>query len=104
MYRNAFYRHGKRFRVIPILEKELYGAYHWHCSLERPIHLSEFRFMFLVNETWSETHWADERTSIKFNSDAGWELYMLKAKQKGGLKSWLDCIDWDCFFNPTVDV
>ena len=56
VYRNAFYRHGKRLRVIPILEKELYGAYHWHCSLERPIHLSEFRFMFLVKETWSETH------------------------------------------------
>ena len=64
VYRNAFYRHGKRLRVTPILERGICGAFHWHLSLERPGRISEFRFRFLVDQAWSETHWGDDRMSL----------------------------------------
>jgi hypothetical protein len=104
VYRNAFYRHGKRLRVIPIMEKELPGAYHLHSSLERPAHISELGFKYLINSAWSRVDWANERISIVFDSDEGWKKYMLKAHQKAGLDSWLNCIVWDCLFNPIADV
>ena len=104
VYGKAFYRHYKRLRVIPVLEKSAIGPYHWHITLERPSHVSESKFKFLINDTWAKVHWANKQTDIVINCDGGWSWYILKQQQKDGLETWLDCIDWECFFNPIADV
>jgi hypothetical protein len=102
-YGNAFCRHGKRLQVIPILEKDRDGRFHYHVAIEPPDHIAPVRFSELVQECWSQTDWGYRKTEIRFNADQGWVDYMLKSNQKSGFEAWSDCIDWNSFYNPIAD-
>jgi len=104
IYGKAFRRYGKRLRVIPVLEKDGDGRFHFHAAVEHPEHVTAWRFEMAVRESWCGTDWACDRISIEFRADEGWVDYMLKPRQKSGLDAWSDCIDWSCFFNPIAGV
>ena len=65
VYRAAFRRHGKRLRVLPVLEKGevrtralrswqcgLSGRWHIHCAIELPSHLDAVALEKLVRNCW----------------------------------------------------
>jgi hypothetical protein len=102
VYGRAFRQHHKRLRIIPVLEKGKGGGWHYHACLERPAHISEFRFKFLVPFIWRDLRWAKPRVSVTFSADQGWTDYLLTSDQKQGFDNWSDCIDWDCYFNGLI--
>ena len=95
--------YGKRVKIIPVLEKDENGRWHYHAAIEKPQHVSELKFLTLLRRFWSQLDWGYERMSIEGNVDQGWIDYMLKPKQKSGLECWSDCIDWNNFYNPLAD-
>jgi hypothetical protein len=103
VYGNAFYRHSKRLRVIPVLEKSTGERWHYHAAMEPPTHLDAFWFQHLIQTCWSRTGWGYDDIKIRAGADAGWTGYMLKLSQKDGLDHWSDCIDWGALHNPVAD-
>lgn len=100
VYGRAARRHGKKLRVIPVVEKELDGRWHIHAAIEPPPHLDPIQFKELISGLWSGMHWGYERVHIQDDADRGWIKYMLKRRQKSDLEAWFDCIDLDSLHNP----
>jgi hypothetical protein len=103
VYKNAFKRHRKRLRVIPVLEKELDGRWHYHAAIEPPPQLDFAHFESLIRACWAKTHWGYQRIQVRPNANSGWINYMLKSRQKADFDTWADCIDWESFHNPIAD-
>jgi hypothetical protein len=97
---NAVRRHGKRLRVIPVIEKETDGRWHIHAAIEPPAHLTPEQFHGAINECWSRVDWSYRKNQVGENADGGWIGYMFKPWQKSGLEAWIDCIDLDSLHNP----
>ena len=93
----------KRLRVIPVLEKETDGRWHYHAAIEPPIHIGFEEFAKLIGACWSRTHWGYEKIQVRQNANQGWIDYMLKPRQKSEFEAWEDCIDWESFNNPVAD-
>jgi hypothetical protein len=92
LFGNAAKRHGKRLKLVAVLETSADGRLHYHCIIERPAFCSFERFAAIVREQWSRTDFGYHQTYIKDQADTGWTDYMLKQRQKSSL---LDSIDWD---------
>jgi hypothetical protein len=103
VYKTAFKRHGKRLKVIPILEKLTNGRWHYHAAIEPPKHLSAEVFEALIRDCWHKTDWGYQELLIRPNADRGWVDYMLKTRQKSALETWADSIDWGNLHNLTAD-
>jgi hypothetical protein len=103
IYGSAFRRGKKRLRVIPVLEKEQDGRFHYHAAIEVLRRIKPWQFHALVWHCWSRTDWGYDRTSVKFSADKGWVEYMLKPTQKSGFEAWADCIDWNNLHNPIAN-
>lgn len=103
VYKNAYARYGKRLKVIPVLEKQRDGRWHFHVAIEPPPHFSELHFKILIRDCWDKVHWAYGQDEIEINANQGWTNYMLKLRQKSELESFSDCIDWETIHNPVVD-
>src|SRR5271166_474024 len=74
VYKNAFRSLGKRIRVLPVLEKDLEGRWHYHCAIEPPAHADDTvmdagTFERLIGDCWSQVHWAYRRISVRDNAD-----------------------------------
>jgi hypothetical protein len=115
-------RKGKKLRVVPIVEKDTYGRWHYHLAIEPPAHLNADQFASQIISSWSESPWAHrihhikseavrgwvydefqtrESTRPKLDPEKdGWRLYLLKKRGKSGLENWVDCIDLDTLNNP----
>src|ERR1700722_225193 len=39
VYGNAARRNGKRVKVLPVIEKEAHGRWHYHAAIELPAHI-----------------------------------------------------------------
>jgi hypothetical protein len=102
-YGSAACRHGKRVKVIPVLEKDKLGRFHFHAAVELPPHLEPVEFDEMIRECWSKVDWGYEQVFVRDKADDGWNYYMLKRRQKSGLETWSDCIVWESLHNPTVD-
>src|SRR5262249_10884922 len=78
IYRNAVRRHGKRLRVIPvvergaILENETFGRWHIHAAIEPPSHLADAEFETLIRDCWQRTDWGYREIQLGQNADRGW--------------------------------
>jgi hypothetical protein len=115
-------RKGRKLRVIPVVEKEATGRWHYHLALEPPAHLNADQFAAQIISSWSKSLWAHRVNHIKpeavcgwvYNAfqrkesvlpkldpeKDGWRLYLLKKRGKSGLENWVDCIDLDTLNNP----
>ncbi len=103
VYGTAVRRYGKRVRIIPVIEKEMNGRWHFHAAIEPPRHINTKDFETLIQDCWQQVDWAYREALVRSNADKGWIDYMLKPTQKSGLEAWSDCIDWNCFHNPIAD-
>jgi hypothetical protein len=115
-------RKGKKLRVIPVVEKDADGRWHYHLAIEPPAHLNPDQFAAEIISSWSESLWAHRINHIKPEAvrgwaydefqrrgsalpkldpkKDGWRLYLLKKRGKSGLENWVDCIDLDTLNNP----
>jgi hypothetical protein len=82
VYGNAVRRNGKQLRVLPILEKEEHGRWHFHAAIEPPPHMEPDQFKTVIRRCWSKVDWAYQMTMVRPNADRGWINYMLKNRQK----------------------
>ena len=102
VFGKAFYRCGKKLNVIPVLEKETQGRWHYHAAIEPPTHLENHRFTALIHDCWGKTHWGYDQLLVREDADYGWVNYILKFSQKSGFDAWSDCIDWYSLENKPV--
>src|ERR1700751_4944361 len=116
VYGAAFRRHGKRLRVLPVLEKgevrasSLHslergtsGRWHIHCAIELPSHLDPVALEKLIRACWAKVELGYGRILVRAGADAGWISYMLKDRQKSQFDSCVDCIMIESLHNPIAD-
>jgi hypothetical protein len=116
VYGAAFRRHGKRLRVLPVLERgEIYapalrtcergmpGRWHVHCAIELPTHCDGVALERLIRNCWAKVEWAGGRILVRSGANAGWVDYMLKARQKADFDDVLDCMLVESLHNPIAD-
>ena len=91
--KRAYRSQGKKIRIgcIPVIEQMQDGRYHYHLALDRPEHISAFRFRFLVAQLWAKTHWGYKQVRVEPKCDDGWINYIAKLKSKA---SYPDAFDW----------
>ena len=97
VYGNAFRRHGKRLRVIAVLEHDDTTRWHYHAAIDCPPHMKPETFKAVISDCWARTDWGHREMSIKAGADNGWVRYMLKSRTKDQYDL---CIDWLNFHNP----
>ena len=116
VYGAAFRRHGKRLRVLPVLEKGevrtralrswehgTSGRWHIHCAIELPPHFDAIVLESLIRRLWAKVEWGYSRVLARDGANAGWIDYMLKDRQKSEFDGFLDCIVIESLHNPIAD-
>ena len=109
-------RHGKRLRVLPVLEKgevcsstlrseecSPSGRWHIHAAIELPAHLNAVGLEKLIRRCWSNVELGFGRILVRAGANAGWINYMLKGRQKSQFDGFLDCIILESLHNPIAD-
>jgi hypothetical protein len=88
--------HGKRLRMVCVLELSADHRLHYHCIFERPYCCRFERFKAIIRDQWPKTDFGYHEVDVQDRSDSGWTGYLLKLRQKPSL---LDSIDWtNCHF------
>jgi hypothetical protein len=116
VYGSAFRRHGKRLRVLPVLEKGevrarslrrwergTSGRWHIHCAIELPPHFDAFALETLIGDCWAKVELGHRRILVRDGANAGWINYMLKDRQKSEFDGLLDCVITESLHNPIAD-
>src|ERR1700722_1992104 len=116
VYGSAFRRHGKRLRVLPVLEKGevraralrpweccASGRWHIHCAIELPLHFDAITLENMIRECWAKVEWGHGRILVRDGANAGWIDYMSKDRQKSEFDGFLDCIIIESLHNPIAD-
>ena len=116
VYGSAFRRHGKRLRVLPVLEKGevrarslrrwergTSGRWHIHCAVELPPHFDAFALETLIGDCWAKVELGHRRILVRDGANAGWINYMLKDRQKSEFDDLLDCVMIESLHNPIAD-
>ena len=115
-YGSAFRRHGKRLRVLAVLEKgevrarglrswergASTGRWHIHCAIELPSHFDAVALENLIRDCWAKVEWGYGRILVRDGANAGWVSYMLKDRQKSEFDGFLDCIIIESLHNPML--
>jgi hypothetical protein len=84
VYGNAVRRHGKRIRVLPVLEKGDVraralrsrergnsGRWHIHCAIEVPARFDTVSFELLIHNCWGKVDWGYSRVLVRDGTDKG---------------------------------
>jgi hypothetical protein len=113
VYGAVFRRHGKRLRVLPVLEKgevraralrswerSRSGRWHIHCAIELPSHLDAIALEKLVRHCWANVRWGYGQVLVRDGANTGWIDYMLKGTQKSQFDGFLDCVIIESLNNP----
>jgi hypothetical protein len=116
VYGAAFRRHGKRLRVLPVLEKGevrartlrswergTSGRWHIHCAIELPAHFDAVVLENLIRDSWTKVEWGYGQILVRDRANRGWIDYMLKGSQKSQLDEFLDCVIIESLHNPIAD-
>ena len=116
VYGAAFRRHGKRLRVLPVLERGevrsralrswergTFGRWHIHCAIELPAHFDAIGFENLIRNCWAKVEWGYGQILIRDGANAGWINYMLKGRQKSEFDGLFDCVIIESLYNPIAD-
>ncbi len=116
VYGSAFRRHGKRLRVLPVLEKgevrarslrrwerDTSGRWHIHCAIELPPHFDAVALETLIGDCWAKVELGHRRILVRDGANAGWINYMLKDRQKSEFDGLLDCVIIESLHNPIAD-
>jgi hypothetical protein len=115
VYGAAFRRHGKRLRVLPVLEKGevraralrscergASGRWHIHCAIELPSHFDAVVLEKLIRDCWAKVEWGHGRILVRDDANVGWIDYMLKHRQKSEFDELIDCIIIESLHNRVL--
>jgi hypothetical protein len=115
VYRGAFRRHGKRLRLLPVLEKGEVracalrleergntGRWHIHCAVELPPHFNAVALEKSIRRCWARVEWGYGGILVHDGTDTGWINYMLKGRQKSEFDGIFDCVIIESLHNPTA--
>ena len=102
IYGAAHRHHGKRLRVIPILERSVNRRWHYHVAIEPPSFMNGAEFGELAMAMWLKGDLGYEFGDVAENADSYWISYMAKLRTKSDFEHYFDCIDTDTFFNPAA--
>ena len=107
VYGAAFRRHGKRLRVLPVLEKGevraralrswergTSGRWHVHCAIELPSHLRAVALEKLIRACWAKVELGYGRILVRDRANAGWIDYMLKTAKSRSSTAFLTASSW----------
>ncbi len=103
VYKSAYRQHGKRLRVIPVLEKSAVGRWHYHVAIEPPAYMDAHEFGRFAMSIWLTQEIGYGFGDVSFDADDGWIAYQLKRRGKDGLECFVDCLDIDAFNNPIAN-
>jgi hypothetical protein len=116
VYGSAYRRHGKRLRVLPVLERGdvrasalrpcergRSGRWHIHCAIELPLHVDAFALERLIRVCWAKVELSHGRILVRDCANVGWVHYMLKYRQKSEFDGLLDCVILESLHNPIAD-
>ena len=116
VYGATFRRHGKRLRVLPVLEKGevraralrswergTFGRWHIHCAIELPEHFDAIALENLIRDCWAKVEWGYGQILVRDGANTGWIDYMLKGTQKAQFDGFLDCVIIESLHNPIAD-
>jgi hypothetical protein len=116
VYGAAFRRHGKRLRVLSVLEKGevrapalrssehgTSGRFHIHSAIELPSHCNAMVLERLIRKCWAKVDWGHSRVLVRDGANDGWINYMLKGRQKSAFDGFFDCVIVESFNNPVAD-
>jgi hypothetical protein len=92
-------KHGRGVDVIPVLEQNASGRFHYHLAINRPEVLSNNEFDALVRVFWLRTHWGHREIDCG-PADSGWLYYVAKEYSKATYDL---SFDWENFhYTPRV--
>jgi hypothetical protein len=93
VFGSAFRRHGKRLRVLPVLEKGevraralppwecgASGRWHIHCAIELPSYFDAIILENMIRKCWAKVEWGHCRILVRDGANAGWIDYMLPSE------------------------
>lgn len=97
VFGNSAGRHGKRLRVLPVLEGGSHKRLHYHSVIDCPRpELCEL-FPSMVCEAWTSTQWGYHEVQADPQADDGWLSYITKLRDKPDYSL---SIDWMNCHNP----
>ena len=101
LFGNNFRRKNRRIEVIPTLELDSSGRYHYHLALNVPAHFPFLRCFFELRSIWQKTRWGHKIADFDRMRDPGWVDYITKIDS---LYGYSDKIDWANLHlcNPSV--
>jgi hypothetical protein len=77
---HAARRWDLRVKVIPVIEKERGGRFHFHAAIELRPHLDAAEFERIVRQCWCKTDWSDNRfdgVTVNYGRNGGLLPYVL---------------------------
>ena len=83
VFGNANRNHDKRLLVIPALEKDVHGRWHYHLAIEPPAHMGPEFFQVEIWTCWRRTFWGHDQMHFSATGNDHWLDYMLKIRQAG---------------------
>ena len=89
-------RHGRRIRLIAVLEGGKARRLHYHAALDCPRDDLVERFPSMITEAWRNTQFGHCQIDIQRDADAGWINYISKLRDK---PDYADAIDWVNYHN-----
>ena len=94
IYKNSFRRHGKRLKVVPVVEGgwSSNSRFHIHLVMEYPDTkiISNSDFNFLLLRCWYKTFYRYDHPHIHTKTDLGWVGYMTKFYEKDDFVDWVN--------------
>ena len=88
IYGNQARKGLRKLRVLPVLERDKSGRYHYHLHLEQPSDKSGVDLSYHIMSLWPKTRLAldgfgrRDRNDINLEVDQGWVAYMTKLRSK----------------------
>jgi hypothetical protein len=83
-----------RLGIIPVLEKDQKGRFHYHLTIGFPDNINKIQLEEIFLKAWRLSYFGYDHAKAVANPDQGWLKYILKSK---GFAPLADRIDWENF-------
>lgn len=102
IFGNSYYRFKKQLQMFSILERDTNHRFHYHLIIEKPDHLTDDEFKFLIWDSWNKTTFGYHQihlVGLQLYDENYWFRYLIKKRTKFNLcenrnDHWFS-IDWE---------
>lgn len=93
LFGKAYQRHGKRVKVVAVLEWSPGERYHYHGLMDCPAALDLYTLPDVVCDSWRKTQWGyHEAEIIPAYDRVGWLNYITKQSDLAEAIDWENCV------------